>query len=84
MHSKLQFSEKILDNERIYLYDFQNKLYEELNNFQNIANKSKVSNILMDVEVSCYIFETHPIQEELCGNGNRLIIKSDNIVSMSE
>lgn len=38
----------------------------------------------MGAEGSCYIFETHLIQEELCGNGSGLIIKSDDTVNISE
>eukprot|EP00794_Sanderia_malayensis_P012493 gene12493-13776_t len=87
---QLQFTERIVENKKLYSYHFQVRMNSEIAAMKNAAMTSGVATFAIFQAATfifaiagapdghLYAFETHPILECLGGNGNGLIIKANS------
>eukprot|EP00794_Sanderia_malayensis_P001480 gene1480-1637_t len=88
---QLQFTERIVENKKLYSYHFQVRMNSEIAAMKNAAMTSGVATFAIFQAATfifaiagapdghLYAFETHPILECLGGNGNGLIIKANSL-----
>ena len=88
LRNKFEFQEYLVENEATYSVGLQREIMKEINNMQNSA-KELNSHIGCIFHFSIYIFsllvfpsneiiiiDSHPISEEIGGNGNGIIVHS--------
>ena len=90
LRNKFEFQEYLVKNEATYSVGLQREIMKEINHMQNSA-KELNSHIGCIFHFSIYIFsllvfpsneiiiiDSHPISEEIGGNGNGIIVHLDN------
>ena len=90
------FKEMFVNNATVYSFEFQKEFFQELHRASQQATEQIESQyfifqaspyiftICVTANGEYYVFETHPIGEELNGNGNGIIVKSNSAISISE
>ena len=92
---EMEFSEKLVDNNKLYSFEIQNELERELLNMKcSTVSSSKAWFSIFHTSVYIFtvatlppdkvvVIETHKITESLGGNGNKFIIESSSIFEIS-
>ena len=92
---EMEFSEKLVDNNKLYSFEIQNELERELLNMKcSTVSSSKACFSIFHASVYIFtvatlppdkvvVIETHKITESLGGDGNKIIIESSSIFEVS-
>ena len=96
LKNKFEFVECFVDNYTIYSYELQKRFFKELESLKSTATSNSKSTFAV-FHASIYVFamsaspsgellvfETHPINSALHGNGNGIIVNSTSEYDISE
>ena len=93
---EMEFSEKLVDNNKLYSFEIQNELERELHKMKSStisSNKACFSIFHAGIFISTIaalppdkgvVIKTHKITESLGGNGNGIIVESSSIFDISQ
>ena len=93
---EMEFSEKLVDNNKLYSFEIQNELERELHKMKSStisSNKACFSIFHAGIFISTIaalppdkgvVIKTHKITESLGGNGNGIIVESSSIFNISQ
>ena len=92
----MEFSEKLVDNNKLFSFEIQNELERELLNMKcSTVSSSKASFSIFHSGIYIFtvttlppekvvVIEKHKITESLGGNGNGIIVESSSIFNISQ